>query len=110
MKGRKKIPRAVFITPGAPNVLCCKAIRVAGTTGTPILTARYCSCEGFYQEEGGPIRIIRPGDVVEIPTDIVHWHGATPDSPMTHLAIGTRVIPARSTGANPNECLIQQLQ
>lgn len=48
------------------------------------------SGEGYYQEKGQPIQLIRPGDVVEILPDVVHWHGAAPDSPMEHLAIGTR--------------------
>ena len=30
---------------------------------------------------------IRPGDVVRIPPGVKHWHGATPDSSMTHLAV-----------------------
>src|SRR6186713_2373619 len=42
---------------------------------------------GYYQEKGKPIQIIRKGDVVTIAPDVVHWHGASHDSAMTHLAI-----------------------
>jgi quercetin dioxygenase-like cupin family protein len=45
------------------------------------------SGHGFVQEEGGPIKIISSGDVVWIPPDKKHWHGASPDSSMTHIAI-----------------------
>jgi quercetin dioxygenase-like cupin family protein len=44
---------------------------------------------GYYQEKGRPIQIIRKGDVVTIAPDVVHWHGASRDSDMTHLAINT---------------------
>ena len=36
---------------------------------------------------GGPVEEIRPGDVVWIPPSEKHWHGATPVSAMTHIAI-----------------------
>ncbi len=42
---------------------------------------------GWVQEWGGPVREIRPGDVVRIARGAKHWHGATPGSPMTHIAI-----------------------
>jgi len=42
---------------------------------------------GYYQEKGKPIQLLRKGDVVNIPPDIVHWHGASPDSKFTHIAI-----------------------
>ena len=44
---------------------------------------------GYYQEKGKPIQLFRKGDVIKIPPDIEHWHGATPDSEFTHLAINT---------------------
>jgi quercetin dioxygenase-like cupin family protein len=37
--------------------------------------------------EGGPIEEIRPGDVVLFPAGEKHWHGATPTTAMTHIAI-----------------------
>lgn len=48
------------------------------------------SGKGYYQERGKPIQLLNVGDVVEILPDVVHWHGATPDSPFEHLAIGTQ--------------------
>jgi quercetin dioxygenase-like cupin family protein len=37
--------------------------------------------------EGGPVEEIHPGDVVAIPSDKRHWHGAAPDRAMSHIAI-----------------------
>lgn len=42
---------------------------------------------GLTQQEGQPVQIIRPGDVVSCPPGVKHWHGATPGSAMTHLAV-----------------------
>jgi quercetin dioxygenase-like cupin family protein len=42
---------------------------------------------GWAQREGGPIEEIRPGDVVWFPPGEEHWHGATPTTAMTHIAI-----------------------
>jgi len=42
---------------------------------------------GWVQREGGPVEEIRPGDVVWFPPGLKHWHGATPTSAMTHIAI-----------------------
>lgn len=42
---------------------------------------------GRIQRWGGPVEEIRVGDVVHIPPDTKHWHGAAPDSAMTHVAI-----------------------
>lgn len=43
---------------------------------------------GLTQEWGGPVKVIRQGDVVMCPPGVRHWHGAAPDAAMTHLAIG----------------------
>lgn len=42
---------------------------------------------GLVQREGGPREEIRPGDVVWFPPDEKHWHGASPTTAMTHIAI-----------------------
>ncbi|HEU4720309.1 MAG TPA: cupin domain-containing protein [Gemmatimonadaceae bacterium] len=42
---------------------------------------------GLVQREGGPVEEIRPGDVVSIPPSVKHWHGASPNTAMTHIAI-----------------------
>ncbi|KAI9013709.1 RmlC-like cupin domain-containing protein [Hyaloraphidium curvatum] len=42
---------------------------------------------GWTQCEGGPVAEIRAGDVVTCPSNHRHWHGATPTTAMTHIAI-----------------------
>lgn len=42
---------------------------------------------GYYQEKGQPARELLPGDVVEIAPNVIHWHGAAPDSWFAHLAV-----------------------
>lgn len=42
---------------------------------------------GYYQEWGKPAVELKPGDVVNIPAGVKHWHGAAPDSWFQHLAI-----------------------
>ncbi|MFA0887997.1 MAG: cupin domain-containing protein [Synergistales bacterium] len=42
---------------------------------------------GYYQEWGKPAQELRAGDVVQIPADVKHWHGAARDSRFVHLAI-----------------------
>jgi quercetin dioxygenase-like cupin family protein len=42
---------------------------------------------GRAQRWGGPIEEIRPGDVVWIPPGEKHWHGATPEHGMEHIAM-----------------------
>ena len=52
---------------------------------------------GRIQALGGPVRTIRPGDTIWIPPGEKHWHGASPNNGMTHLAMqealdGTAVV------------------
>ena len=42
---------------------------------------------GLVQSWGGPIRVLGPGDVLWCPPGEKHWHGATPTTAMTHIAI-----------------------
>ncbi|WP_415392461.1 cupin domain-containing protein [Paracoccus sp. SJTW-4] len=42
---------------------------------------------GRVQREGGPVEEIRQGDVVWFPAGEKHWHGAAPDTAMSHIAI-----------------------
>ena len=44
---------------------------------------------GYYQEVGKPIQLLQPGDVVNIQPEVKHWHGASPESEFTHIAIST---------------------
>jgi len=43
--------------------------------------------KGYYQEWGKEARMLHPGDVVHIPPEVKHWHGAAPNSWFQHLAI-----------------------
>jgi quercetin dioxygenase-like cupin family protein len=46
---------------------------------------------GLVQRWGGPVEEIRPGDVVWFPPGEKHWHGASPTTAMTHIAIQERL-------------------
>lgn len=50
--------------------------------------------KGWYQEWGKPARALKEGDVVSIPANVKHWHGASKDSWFAHLAIE---IPGENT-------------
>lgn len=43
--------------------------------------------KGWIQCEGGAIEEMNLGDIVWIPPEVKHWHGATPENAMTHIAI-----------------------
>ena len=42
---------------------------------------------GYYQEEGKAAIEMKPGDCINIPAEVKHWHGAAPDEWFSHLAI-----------------------
>ena len=46
---------------------------------------------GYYQEQGKPIQLLHTGEAMNIAPDVVHWHGAMPDSRFTHIAINPNV-------------------
>lgn len=52
--------------------------------------------EGWYQEEGKPAQSLKPGDVVTIPANVKHWHGAKSDCWFSHLAVE---CPGEETGS-----------
>src|SRR5678815_939860 len=52
--------------------------------GQTIIVTSGC---GWAQREGGPVEEIHPGDVVWFLPNEKHWHGATPTTAMTHIAI-----------------------
>lgn len=56
---------------------------------------------GYYQEKGKPARLLNKGDVVAIPPDVVHWHGAAPDSPFVHIGMSTKVHLGPATWFGP---------
>lgn len=49
------------------------------------------SGSGWVQQEGGPKMTINPGDIVWIPANVKHWHGATATTAMSHIAINETV-------------------
>jgi quercetin dioxygenase-like cupin family protein len=82
-----------IITPQAPARIAAARVsfepgaRTAWHTHPLGQTLYVISGVGRVQAKGGPIREIRPGDVVWIPPNEKHWHGATPDNAMTHIAM-----------------------
>lgn len=56
---------------------------------------------GWYQEWGKPAQELRPGDVVEIPAGVKHWHGAAKDSWFAHLAIEVPGTESRNEWLEP---------
>jgi len=56
---------------------------------------------GYYQEQGGPIQLLRRGDVVEIGPEVVHWHGATPSGEFTHVAVVTNSLAGDTVWLEP---------
>ena len=62
-------------------------------TGQTLLVV---SGRGWYQEWGKPAQELKPGDVVEIPEGVKHWHGAVKDSWFTHIAIS---VPAEGASS-----------
>ncbi|KUJ60083.1 cupin [Flavobacteriaceae bacterium CRH] len=45
--------------------------------------------KGYYQEKGKQIQIMKKGQVIKCPPNIIHWHGATPNDTLVHVAIST---------------------
>jgi len=45
---------------------------------------------GRVQRWGGPVEVVHPGDVVWFEPGEKHWHGASPTTPMSHLAVVER--------------------
>lgn len=71
----------------ALNVRFAPGARTAWHTHPLGQTLIVTSGLGWAQAEGGPIEEIRPGDVIWFPPGLKHWHGATPATAMTHIAI-----------------------
>lgn len=57
--------------------------------------------KGWYQEWGKPARRLQPGDVVDIPAGVKHWHGAAADSWFQHVAISVPVEGASTEWLEP---------
>jgi quercetin dioxygenase-like cupin family protein len=43
--------------------------------------------EGYYQEEGKPVQVIKVGNVIKINPNVKHWHGAKPHSWLVHVGV-----------------------
>jgi len=56
---------------------------------------------GWYQQKGEPARELRPGDIVNIPANVKHWHGAARDSWFQHLAIEVPGVNASTEWCEP---------
>jgi quercetin dioxygenase-like cupin family protein len=82
----------LFQAPEPARVLCVSVTfepgaRTAWHThplGQTLIVTSGC---GLVQSWGVPIKEIRPGDVIWCPPGEKHWHGATPTTAMTHIAI-----------------------
>jgi quercetin dioxygenase-like cupin family protein len=82
----------LFQAPAPARVACASVTFEPGAhsawhthpLGQTLLVTSGC---GFVQSWGGPVVKIRPGDVVWCPPGEKHWHGATPTTAMTHVAI-----------------------
>lgn len=78
-------PDPAFVTGG--SVTFEPGARTAWHTHPLGQTLIVTSGSGWVQREAGPIEDIRPGDVVWFEPGEKHWHGATPTTAMTHIAI-----------------------
>lgn len=56
---------------------------------------------GWYQEWDKPAQLLTPGDVVNIPAGVKHWHGAAQDSWMSHLAVEVPGVNCRNEWLEP---------
>jgi quercetin dioxygenase-like cupin family protein len=56
---------------------------------------------GYYQEWGKAPQELQAGDVVNIPPEVKHWHGAAPDSWFSHLAIEVPAVGSSNEWLEP---------
>jgi quercetin dioxygenase-like cupin family protein len=85
----------VFDAPGPARVACASVTfepgaRTAWHTHPLGQTLIVTAGSGLAQRWGGAIEQIRPGDVVWFPPGEKHWHGASPETAITHIAIQER--------------------
>ena len=82
----------IIETPAPANLRALKVsfepgARTAWHTHPLGQTLQILSGIGLVQSWGGPVRVVRAGDVVWFPPGEKHWHGASPDIGMVHLAM-----------------------
>lgn len=56
---------------------------------------------GYYQEIGKPIQLIKEGDIVKIPKNVKHWHGASHQSKMRHIVLVTDAVTDKTEWLEP---------
>lgn len=59
------------------------------------------SGEGRYQQKDMAIKVLKEGDVVKIPPNAEHWHGAAPNKSFSHISIETNIPQNTTTWLNP---------
>jgi len=79
-----------FPTPGPVKLIRVEFGPAARThwhthSGVQILFVAEGRCR--YQHEGGPVEEAGVGETIYVPKGEKHWHGATPDAPMVHIAM-----------------------
>ena len=52
--------------------------------------------KGLVGTQDGEVTVVRPGDYIWCPPNLMHWHGATPETAMTHIAL-TNAVPGKTT-------------
>ncbi len=57
--------------------------------------------QGRYQERGKDMQTLKKGDVVKIPPNVEHWHGAAPDSMFAHISIEPNIPNNETTWLDP---------
>lgn len=55
---------------------------------------------GYYQEKDKPGRIVRKGDVIKCLPGVAHWHGASPASSFTYIAVSTNAAKGKTIWLN----------
>lgn len=99
-KGEKNDAYAkYFIGQSYLNMLTTKGVAIGNVTFEPGCRNNWhihhkggqillCTAgRGYYQEWGKAPQELKPGDVVSIPPEVKHWHGAAPNSWFVHLAV-----------------------
>jgi mannose-6-phosphate isomerase-like protein (cupin superfamily) len=81
--------RLLFLLAKLPRA-CVWALSIAHTAWHSHAVGQYLHVvEGtaLVQEHGDKVHVLKPGDTIYTAPGVEHWHGATPDSFMVHLAI-----------------------
>ena len=74
-----------FVGQSYLNMLSTERVTIGNVTFEP--GCRNTAGRGYYQEWGKEAQELHPGDVVNIPPEVKHWHGAAKDSWFAHLAV-----------------------